>query len=237
MMMRLWELAGAEDDRLFSPYCWRTRMALAHKGLSAQTVAWRFTEKDRLPALAKGLVPVLQEGDTTVADSWTIAQHLDDAHPARPLFAGPQAKALAFFLKNWTERTVHLPILRVVLMDLYGNLHEKDKPYFRESREKRFGMPLEAVAGDPKASLAALRAALDPVRPVLAAQQWLCGAEPAYGDYILFGAFQWARAMSPIALLETDDPLYAWRERMLDLFEGLARKAKGFPVTPGGACA
>jgi hypothetical protein len=36
--------------------------------------------------------------------------------------------------------------------------------------------------------------------------------------------------MSPIRLLEPDDPLYAWRERMLDLWGGHARLAKGFPV-------
>ena len=29
---------------------------------------------------------------------------------------------------------------------------------------------------------------------------------------------------------EPDDPLYAWRERMLDLFGGYARQAKGYPV-------
>jgi hypothetical protein len=27
-------------------------------------------------------------------------------------------------------------------------------------------------------------------------------------------------------LLEPDDPVHAWRERMLDLFEGMGRKAK-----------
>ncbi len=32
--IRLWDLVGAEDDRAFSPYCWRTKMALAHKGLA-----------------------------------------------------------------------------------------------------------------------------------------------------------------------------------------------------------
>ena len=31
--IRLWDLVGAEDDRAFSPYCWRTKLALAHKGL------------------------------------------------------------------------------------------------------------------------------------------------------------------------------------------------------------
>ncbi|MGH8747171.1 MAG: hypothetical protein ACREUK_11865, partial [Burkholderiales bacterium] len=39
-----------------------------------------------------------------------------------------------------------------------------------------------------------------------------------------------ARAVSPIRLLEPDDPVYAWRERVMDLFGGYAREAKGFPV-------
>jgi glutathione S-transferase len=46
----------------------------------------------------------------------------------------------------------------------------------------------------------------------------------------LFGAFQWARVMSPLRLLEPDDPVFAWRERVLDLFGGYAREARGFPV-------
>jgi glutathione S-transferase len=165
-----------------------------------------------------------------VSDSWAIAAYLDAAYPAKPLFEGPQAKSLAFFLKNWCERTLHLPIMRVIINDLYGNLHANDKAYFRESREKRFGMTLEAFAGDARAALIALRTAMDPLRPVLAAQPYLCGAAPAYGDYIVFGAFQWARALSPIRLLEPDDPVYAWRERLLDAHGGLARNAKGYPV-------
>ena len=36
----------------------------------------------------------------------------------------------------------------------------------------------------------------------------------------------WPRTVSPFELLEADDPVYAWRERMLDLFDGMARKAK-----------
>lgn len=36
--------------------------------------------------------------------------------------------------------------------------------------------------------------------------------------------------MSPVRLLEPDDTVYAWRERMLDLYDDYARKAMGFPV-------
>lgn len=228
--IKLWDLVGAEDDRAFSPYCWRTKMALAHKGLAFEAIPWRFTEKERLAFSGQALVPVLQDGERVVSDSWAIAQYLDERYPAKPLFDGAQAKSLAFFLKNWAERVVHLALLKVVLLDLHGNLAEKDKAYFRESREKRFGKTLEEVAGRQPEQVAALRAALDPMRPVLSAQPFVCGDAPAYADYILFGAFQWARVMSPAALLEKDDPLHAWRERMLDLHGDLARRAKGYPA-------
>lgn len=44
--LRLWELAGNNADWSFSPFVWRVRLALAHKGLSYEYQAWRFTEKD-----------------------------------------------------------------------------------------------------------------------------------------------------------------------------------------------
>ena len=74
--------------------------------------------------------------------------------------------------------------------------------------------------------LAAFRAALEPARRVLQEQKFLAGDAPAYPDYILFGTFLWPRTISPLELLEQDDPVHAWRERMLDLFDGMGRKAK-----------
>ena len=34
----------------------------------------------------------------------------------------------------------------------------------------------------------------------------------------------------PLRLLETDDPMFAWRERLLDAFDGMGRNALGYPV-------
>ena len=228
--MKLWELAAAEDDRLFSPYCWRIRMALAHKGLEAQTLPWRFTDTDKIAFSGQGLVPVLVDGDTVVHDSWAIAEYLEAKVPARPLFDSAQAKSLAFFFKTWVETTIHGPILRALVLDLFNAIHEKDKAFFRASREKRFGMTLEQFGSDPKKGVADLRTALLPVRKQLVQEPYVCGKAPGFADYILFGAFQWARALSPQRLLEPDDPVFAWREKMLDLHGGLARKAKGYPV-------
>ena len=58
MALRLYDLAGADPDRCFSPYCWRTKLALAHKGLVAETVPWRFTDKDVIAFSGQGRVPV-----------------------------------------------------------------------------------------------------------------------------------------------------------------------------------
>jgi len=231
MTIRLWDLAGAQDERRFSPYCWRVKMALRHKGLAAEEIPWRFTEKDAIAFSGQGLVPVITDGGREVHDSWAIAAYLDEAYPDRPLLAGgDEARTLAYFFKHWVERQIHLPLLKVVVLDIYNHLHEKDRAYFRESREKRFDRTLEELAADRNGALAALRGALGPLRPVLVERPFAAGRAPGLADYLLFGAFQWARAVSPIRLLEPDDPVYAWRERVMDLFEGYARQAAGYPV-------
>jgi glutathione S-transferase len=229
--MLLYDLAGAEDDRRFSPYCWRAKMALRHKGLEFETVPWRFTEKAAIAKHGSSTVPVLVDGAQSVYDSWAIAIYLDEVYPSRPrLFEGTESRALADFFAQWAVKALHPVLLRVIVLDLFAKLHEKDRAYFRESREKRFGRTLEEHGADPKGSLAAFRGALEPVRPVLVQNAFVSGNGPGFADYVLLGVFQWARAVSPTRLLEPDDPVYAWRERMLDLFGGYAREAKGYPV-------
>jgi len=231
MTIKLWDLAAAEDDRRFSPHCWRVKMALRHKGLEVEEIPWRFTEKEAIAASGQGAVPVIEDQGHTLYDSWTIASYLDEAYPDRPLlFAGEEAKTLCFFLKHWVERSLHGPFFRVIVLDLEKRLHPKDKAYFRSSREKRLGRTLEEFAGDPGQALAQLRAALDPLRPVLAESAFLCGRTPGFADYLLIAEFQWARAVSEVRLLEKADPIYAWRERVMDLFGGYARGAVGYPV-------
>jgi glutathione S-transferase len=229
--IQLYDLAAAEDDRRFSPYCWRVKMALKHKGLAFDSIAWRFTEKDRIAFTGSTTVPVIVDGKRAVYDSWEIAVYLDEAYPSRPgLFEGTESRALSQFLSHWAVRTLHPPLLRAILMDLYGHLHDKDRAYFRESREKRLGGRLEDVAGDPKKWLADFRGGLEPLRPGLVQDPFVAGKGPGFADYIVFGTFQWARSVSPLRLIEPDDPVYAWRERMLDLFDDYARQAKGYPV-------
>jgi len=93
MTLKLFELVGFDATRPFSPFCWRTRMALAHKGLSAETIPWCFTEKDAIAPHGSEKVPVLLDGETSIVDSWTIANYLEDTYPDRPSLFGGEAVA------------------------------------------------------------------------------------------------------------------------------------------------
>src|SRR5271168_4290542 len=114
MPITLYELAGADPERRFSPYCWRIRFALAHKGLDVEGVPWRFTETERLAFSGQGKVPVIVDGETVVVDSWVIAGYLEDAYPDRPsLFGGPAGRAHARFINAWADRVLHAAIARL----------------------------------------------------------------------------------------------------------------------------
>ena len=221
-MLELYDLAGAEEDRRFSPFCWRARLALAHKGLPVKTIPWRFTEKDRIAPSGQGRVPVLVDDGRWIADSWAIACHLEAAYPDRPsLFGGGASQKLSRFYNNWADAILQPGLIRLTLLDIWRHVHDKDKDYFRRSREERFGQPLLA---------AGFAQSLTPLRLTLQAQPFLGGETPLYADYIVFGAFQWVRAISDFRVLAPDDPVAAWRGRMLGLYDGLAGKAKGYSV-------
>lgn len=227
-MMKMYDLAGADPARRFSPYCWRVKFALAHKGLAVETVPWRFMQKDVLKPFGSTTVPVLIDNDKSVVDSWAIAAYLEDTYPDTPsLFGDPAVRAYALFVSSWCEATLRAPLTRVILGDIFAIIDKNDRDYFREVREKRFGMPFEQIFSDPPARLAAFRQVLEPMRLTLKAQPYLSGEAPLYPDYILFGSFMQARCTSPVKLLEPDDPVYAWRERMLDLHGGMGRNAHG----------
>jgi glutathione S-transferase len=229
MAITLYDLAGAEADRRFSPFCWRARMALAHKALDVETVPWRFTEKDKLPQPNAGRVPVIVDGGKVVHDSTAIADYLETRYPNRPtLFGGDSGRALTSFVQNWTETVLQPALVGLVVLDIWRHAAPQDQAYFRQLREERFGTSLENVVKDRQQRLPAFRDSLAPLRRTLERQKFLCGEAPAYPDYVVFGAFQWARAISDFALVAADDPVAAWRGRMLDAFGGLARSAPAY---------
>jgi glutathione S-transferase len=200
-------------------------MALAHKGLAVETIPWRFTDKGAIAFSGQGRVPVVQDGERALSDSLAIAYDLEARYGDRPsLFGGVGGEALVRFLNNWADGVLHPALVRLIIADVWTILAEQDRAYFRTSREARFGAALEAVQRDRGEAVIGFRKMLEPLRATLGAQPYLGGAAANYADYIVFGAFQWARVTSSFPLLEADDPIVVWRERLLDAFDGLARQ-------------
>ncbi|MFE1602273.1 glutathione S-transferase family protein [Methylobacterium sp. ID0610] len=225
----LYELAGADPERRFSPFCWRIRLALEHKGLAFEGRPWRFTEKDAIAFAGSETVPVLVDGGRAVAESSLIAAHLEEAYPDRPsLFGGPAARALTRVLVHWTDGVLHPALAPLLLAEIHAILAPQDRDYFRRSRETRFGKALEAVCPDREAQLRSLRRTLSPVRATLRQQPFLGGAEPLYADFAVMGAFLWARGVSALPLLDADDPVEGWRQRMLARLQPASRALAAF---------
>lgn len=220
----LYDLCGIDEGLRFSPYCWRVRYALAHKGLEAETRPWYFTEKQALAFADHDKVPVLVDGDEVVTDSYEILRYLDRTYPQAPVLGEGLAEARGRFFKHYAERAIAPAMMRTIIMDLLNAIHPDDRAYFRETREKRFGRTLEEFHS-PAKGLAQLDAALEPLRGQLKTSDFLDGGAPAGADYLVFGNFMWARCVSSADLVSNADPVHGWIERMLDQHDGLGRKA------------
>lgn len=227
MSIILHELALQGDIRP-SPFCWHTRFALEHKKLPYTTAPTPFSG---IPHIAGGwqkTVPVIEDtaAGRTVADSWAIAEYLEGAYAGNPsLFGGAQGKAQAVFVRNWLGAAIRLPMVKMILLDIYKNVQPDDQAYFRTSREQRFGTTLENFAADRSEQLAIVRANLEPLRLTVSEQDYLSGAAPFYADYLVAGYVLWWRAVSPVCLFADDDPLTAWFTRVMALYPRIGRES------------
>jgi len=228
MSLILYDLAGADPARRFSPYCWRVRLAIEHKGLSVETIPWRFTDKDVIAFSGQGRVPVLIDSGKTVVGSWAIADHLEQTYQERPsLFSRPGEKVFARYMEFWSDSVLMPGLMPLIIVDLFNHLHYKDRVYFRSSREQKLGMSLERAGAHRESRLAEFQRSLELLRTTLRTQLFLGGDEPNYADYIVFSGFMWARCVSPFKVLQDEDPVALWRGRLLERFD-VARNSPGY---------
>ncbi|MEM9357349.1 MAG: glutathione S-transferase N-terminal domain-containing protein [Pseudomonadota bacterium] len=227
MTIQLYDLTDATRQVFFSPYCWRIRMALRHKGLDVESVPWHFTDKELIGQTGPPRVPVIVDGEKWVNESSTIAAYLDETYPDRPLLMKDAAAlASAQFVEAWCNFSVFAPMRAMAVMNVFKIIHEKDKAYFRESREKMLKTKLEQLSTDPIAEKAALTAALRPAEDLFGKQSFFGGDGPSYADYVLFGTLMWPYMVCPESPLEPDSNVAGWFDRLLDLNDGYARSAK-----------
>jgi glutathione S-transferase len=222
-VITLWELGGKQGRR-YSLFSWRARMALRHKNLDFESRPVRLTDKEAIAFSGGKTVPVIRDGDSVVRDSWKIAEYLERRYPQNTLFGGDIGRGVTHALNTWVDRALVGVMMAVVAPDIHERVDPADEQYFRSMAEGVTKNSLEDLRSGRDDALKRLGRALEPMQTLLKRQAYICGEQPAYADYILFSIFQWARVMSPSEVLAPEDPLCAWRERVLDLHGGFARK-------------
>jgi glutathione S-transferase len=113
----------------------------------------------------------------------------------------------------------------LALLQVDAILHDKDKNYFRDSREAMLGMSLEDSCADQDGALSSLIEVLAPAEHELSEKNFLGGDSPCYADYALFGSLKWMHSLSGKTPLASDCAMQSWFDRLLDMFDGYARKA------------
>lgn len=162
----------------------RVALALAHKGLEAESV-W-IDPADRGPVRKisrQPLVPVLVDADEVVADSTRVLEHLEERYPQRPLYpadTAPRAEMEVFV--DWFNRVWKVPP-NAITAEL-----EKARP----SRKKI------AVWGDQ------MRAWLDLFERLLEGRGHLLGEDFSAADCIAFPFLKYAA----LPMADGDDDLF-----------------------------
>ncbi len=223
MTIQFYDLVGDDANMPFSPFCWRIRMSLLHKGLTFTAVPWRFSDKSATAASGHSRVPVIKDGDQWVGDSWEIAKYLDAQYPDRPtLINGVEGQAYAQLVQALCQSLVFPAALPVALYQVYGILDEASQDYFRKSREAWLGKKLEDINAEPETGKANLAQALVPFNTMLDAHDFMGGDQPTYADYALFGVLKWGDVVSPYRPIDDASAVGQWFVRLENLYGGHA---------------
>lgn len=163
-----------------SPYARRVRLALAHKGLSAELRDARAQPEyaRELPAINPlRMVPVLVDGARTIVDSTAICHYLERKVPDPPLFPPGLEGAAAFEIAALADGATTL------IIDLgmrYHALH--DHPGFPSVREQLLGR-----------AQGALNALADRVRASVST--YLCGDSWSFADMAVYTTVAWLEGL------------------------------------------
>lgn len=225
MTIKIYELCAANTEQLFSPHCWKVRMAVAHKGLQWETIPVPFTGVATIEGGESRRIPVIRDGDTVVEESFEIAKYLEATYADSPsLFQGDGGISLTRHIINWSQVSVHPEVVKLCLLDIYKSLAPKDQEFFRATREKMFGCTLEEFDARHTKNGDQLKQVLLPLELTLKKQSYLGGETPLFADYVVFGAIQWLRVSAREDYLESDSAVSRWFNSLLDLYDGMGRQ-------------
>jgi glutathione S-transferase len=230
MTLTMYERIGHEGRRP-SPFSWRIRYALAHKGVTPEFRHVRFADVETIRTLSgQHFTPIVTDGDRVVHDSWNIACYLEERFPDAPSLFPGGGRGVARLVNRWADQTLGTAIRRLIAADFIRCLDAGDREYYRSSRETMFGCSLEDYCADRPRWLAEFAAVTAPLEATLAEQPYVAGAASGYADYIVFSMLQYARLGCPDDFLGEDSALRRWRDGLVKAFSGLGDLYPGYPA-------
>jgi hypothetical protein len=171
-MVVLFDLATRSDSRP-SPFCWRAKLALAHKHLPFEARATLYSE---IPTLGNGsfkTLPVIDDDGVWSGGSFNIAVDLESRYPDRPtLFPNDPRRSFAEFVESWVDLTLHPQIFPLVALKIWEQLPSSEQDYFRRTRELRLSMTLEEAHKLGIVEASGDTSELDPMRRILDAERY-----------------------------------------------------------------
>ena len=90
-----------ESGCTISPYVWRIKYALKHKGFDIDLVDGGFTDILERTGGRSDRLPVIVDGDRWVLDSMVIADYLDEHYPDTPKVCPPGTRYVLGHLKHF----------------------------------------------------------------------------------------------------------------------------------------
>jgi glutathione S-transferase len=207
-------MAGGPAVRLYraewSSNCERVGLALAHKGIEAQSVLIEYSNRGPVEAISgQGLVPVIEDAGEVIHDSVAIMRHLDRRTPDPPLFpADPTCRAGAEVFVGWFEH-VYKAAPNAIEAELERDDHD-------EALVERLG--------------AEMAARLDVFEGLLTGGEYLVAGQLSAADFVAYPFLKYALVRDPAdtelfhVILDDHQPLgderpnlRAWIERMATL--------------------
>ena len=209
----LYELVG-KDRRARSAVLLAHAFALAHKGLAAETIPWRLSERPRSPRTGRS-------GCSAARRRARDRRFLGDRPlPRADLFRIALAvrrrggEAATRFLNGWGDAVVIRGILPFVLVDAC-RCSCRGSGVFRRTREARFGRKLEEVSADRDSKVEVFRASSN--RANDAEHAAFIGGQARTTATTSCSAVSSGRVRSARSGCSPRTIAHAWRETMLDL--------------------
>jgi glutathione S-transferase len=227
MTIKAYELAAKDEELMFSPFCWRTRMSLLHKQLDFELIPWHFSDKSGTASQDFSRVPVINDNGIWKNESLDIAKYLDNEYSSeKPLIDGNQGLSQVHLVESIINTQIFAAAVPIAVYQVYLAIGDNCKTYFRESREKLFGKPLEELNVEPEIAKANLAKALVVFDKTFERSKFLGGDSPNYSDYVLFGVLKWMDIVSRYDPLPQDTATTQWFKNLSQMYDGHAAKAK-----------